>query len=168
MSSVISDSLIFIEEVNERHLLCFDSVTNKYNLNSDEEFKENFDSLSVIKDLRIKINSQINENVDNILQTYMWEFKDLSTLNYKTYQLRRFYFEGKIAKQELYGMGYGIRGWELSNTWTGTYQIEIAKDGNIYINILYDDNDKGTFRFRKSKKDGYYLSGSKTFWQENK
>ncbi len=168
MNKVISDSLISTDIVNEQHVICFDSITNKYKLNEDTEFKENFDSLNTIKDLKVNINYKISENIDNILQTYMWEFKDLSSLNYKTYELRRYYFDGKMFKQELYGMNYGIRGWELFKTWTGIYKIEIEKNGSIYVNITFDDNSNDIFKFRKSKKDGFYLDGKRTLWQEKK
>lgn len=168
MHSIISDSLLSMDIVNKQHTICFDSITNKYKLNDDAEFQESFDSLIAIKDLKININSRISENIDNILQTYMWEFIDVSSLNWRTYELRRYYFDGKIFKQDLYGMQYGSMDWHIEDSWTGIYKVDVENNGRIYIEISFDDNESDIYRFQKSKKDGYYLDGRRTLWQENK
>jgi hypothetical protein len=168
MSSVINDSLVSTGLLKERHTICYDSIVAKYKLNEDKEFKNTFDSLKDVKDFRDKIYTKIIKNVDDILQRYNWGYQDLSSLNWQTYEARKYYFDGKMFKQEVYGMQWGSTQWHLKKTWTGTYKIEKANNGKIYVTVSTEPGENDIYLLQKSKKDGYYLDGRRTVWQEQK
>ena len=73
-----------------------------------------------------------------------------------------------MFKQELYGMNWGSTNWVLQNTFTGTYKIEKAENENIYVIVSMQDRENDIYKFKKSKKDGFYLDGRRTLWQEDK
>lgn len=168
MDNIVSDSLYSANLISLTHINCRDSILSKYDLINDKEFASSFDSLKLVKDKNNEIFTKTYQNVDRILQKYNWDYKDLSSLNWKTYEYRRYLFDGKMFKQELYGMNWGSTNWVLQNTFTGTYKIEKAENENIYVIVSMQDRENDIYKFKKSKKDGFYLDGRRTLWQEDK
>lgn len=167
MNSIMTDSLLLPEAINERNKICYDSILNLYNLSGDKEFLSSFDSLNQVKSLRNRTDAKIYQNIDKILQAYNWNYKDMSSLNWKTYEYRVFSFDGKMFKQVLYGMEWGSTNWKVKNSWTGTYRIEKESD-KIYVTLIDEENKNDIYRFRKSKADGLYLDGRRALWQTGK
>ncbi|HOZ14773.1 MAG TPA: hypothetical protein PK784_08300 [Tenuifilaceae bacterium] len=168
MDNNLSDSLNSTSLLSSAHTNCRDSIIKEYDLINDNEFVTSFDSIPKVRNKLNENFLKIYQNVDRILQKYNWDYKDVSSLNWRTYEYRRYLFDGKMFKQEVYGMNWGSTNWNLQNTYTGTYKIEKGENDNIYVVISMQDNENDIYRFRKSKKDGYYLDGRRTLWQEDK
>lgn len=168
MDNNLSDSLNSINLLSSTHINCRDSILKKYELINDNEFVASFDSIPKVKNKLDENYLNIYKNVDKILQKYNWDYKDLSSLNWRTYQYVRFIFDGMMVTLKEYGMQWGSMDWHLENTYTGTYKIEKGKNDKIYVIISINEFGNGTYKFGKSKKDGYYLDGKVTLWQEDK
>ena len=164
-SSILTDSLISVEFLDTIHKNCFDSIIiKKYELNKDNEFITGFDSIQSVKDLRKKINSKISENINNILIKYSFQTVPDIMIN----DARTYLFDGKMFTQILYKMQSLWSGWEEVKRFTGTYKVEVENNGNAYVIISFTGNENDIYKLSKSIKDGYYLKGRRTLWQENK
>lgn len=166
MNTIISDSLINDYGVDTLKKQCFDSIIiNKFELGKDADFIEGFDSIEEVKQLVVNRNNQVSQNISRILENYYFQ----TTVDYgwKVYEYRRYEFDGKMFTQNLYQCGTS-HNWWLENTWTGTYKVENEPNGNVYVYITYSSGKNYIYRLKKSSKDGYYLKGRRTLWQEEK
>lgn len=167
MNSILNDSLITTPDISVLKKQCFDSIIiEKYELEENAEFIGSFDSIEEVKNIVISRNAIITKNIDQILQKYNFKtepklYRDWSG-SYRTYA-----FDGKMFTQILYEIPYGGR-YSETQRWTGTYKIEIEQNGKAYITINFGDRDNDIYQLMKSSKNGYYLKGRRTLWQEEK
>jgi len=167
MNTFLNDSLIDASNIEELKKECYDSlIINKYKLGDESEFIASFDSLQEVKDLTVKRNSTIIKNADKILQTY--NFNTGTFVEGRVWGSRVFKFDGKMITHIAFQMKNMSIGWTEEMRWTGTYKIEVEPNGKTYVTISFPELENDIYQLMKSSKDGYYLKGRRTLWQEEK
>jgi len=163
MLTLLSDDLLSIELINERHKMCLDSILIKYDLKENHEFLANFDFLPEIKETREKLINLLIINVNKLLQNNQWGYENIG-LNWRNNEVARLDFDGTMFKLDFYAMTGIMLEWAIDETFTGRYRIEV-EDNRIYV-VLVNSGEESLMRLRKNNQGRFYLDGEYRFWQE--
>lgn len=178
LNSIASDSIISSYLIAEKDKICLDSIIQSYELNDDNEFIENFDSIPKVIEARRKLDMRVIKNIGKILETH--SFKNSHTT---IGELWSYEFDGKMFKinfSELTDF-YSFN----TTNWTGTYNIKKEDNGKIYVTLDLEDENTDIYEFNEVKKEDYeklvtrkiikndeypvyFLNGNRTLYSEKK
>ncbi len=167
VNSILNDSLISMSPIDSMKRICFDSLIVKNEFLKDEtEYLASFDSIQQVKDLNSTLLSNVTENVSKILLNKAFRSSSDFTVSRNPYVMfdetySICLFDKKMFTFTDYEV---ISSTPSQSSQTGTYKIEISEE--VYITLIDANQKNYLYKLLKSDKDGYYLKGNITLWQE--
>lgn len=180
LNSIASDSIISSDLIAEKDKICLDSIIQSYELNDDNEFIENFDSIPKVIEARRKLDMRVIKNIGKILETHSFKNSHTTFGESWTYE-----FDGKMFTIRLFEL-YDLYSFSYNDTkWTGTYNIEKENNGKFYLTLELEDGNTDIYEFNEVNKEDYkklvkrkiiendeypvyFLDGNRTLYSQKK